>query len=169
MEVKRRKKQVGEDAVVAPAAGAMSSGGILGTKSPDDGYMDGSNFLLPARVKTSPFRRDLLPKRKKLPLVGRVQLAEEEAAAGWLSQLKPAEVLAAVQACFPEATRVEAAAWCPASGKLFAKAAAGKRVAFVELSVEAGGKLYCSPKARAMSATEAKQKSGGRIETIAVS
>ena len=168
MEVKR-KKQVGEDAVVAPSTGAMPSGGILGTKSQDGGYMDGSNFLLPARVNTSPFRRDLLPKRKKLPLVGRAQLVEEEAAARWLSQLKPAEVLAAAQACFPEATRVEATAWCPASGKLFARAAAGKRVAFVELHVEASGKLSCSPKARAMSAAEAKRKAGSRLEVVTLS
>lgn len=60
------KKKIREDAIVAAApAGSMSSAGVLGVKSPDGGYMGSDNFLMPSRVKTQPFRRDLLPKKKK--------------------------------------------------------------------------------------------------------
>lgn len=62
----KNRKAIGEDAIVAGApAGATSTSGVLGTKSPDSGYMAADNFLLPARVKAAPFRRDVLPKNKK--------------------------------------------------------------------------------------------------------
>lgn len=69
----RRKKAIGEDAIVAGAPmGAMSASDALGTKSPDSGYMGKDNFLLPVRVKTALFRRDLFPrgKKKKNSLLG---------------------------------------------------------------------------------------------------
>lgn len=154
--VRKREKPVSEDAIVAPSAGAMSSAGVLGVKIGDDGCMADGNFLLPVKTSKSTMRRDLLPKRKKSPLVGRVHLAEDGDSFKLIGKLLHREVLAAIRVCCPEAGRVEAIAWCPASGKLLAKASRADSKVFIELSAH-GGKLSCSPKSEAVDAETAKR------------
>lgn len=76
-------------------------------------------------------------------MAGDVFLSEAEAAE--LRRMTASEALAAVRECFPEASRAIAIAWCPASGKLFAKAEARDgSVKYAEAAITGAG-ISCRP------------------------